>query len=164
MADKFTSKNHFDNFTAKVAYTSAQDNLCWLWTGAVGSHSYGAFVFNGKVRLAHRVAYENFRGPIPEDMQVDHVCDVRICVRPSHLYLGTKSRNALDAVEDGKGGGQKLTYADATEIRRLYDSGNYTQRELGEVYGVQHSHISSIVNLKVFKPDVAPRQRVEPQC
>jgi hypothetical protein len=69
---------------------------CWLWTGSyVGRMGYG-YLYDPsykRMRLAHRVSYELHRGPIPEGMQIDHLCRVAICVNPSHLEVVTSAEN-----------------------------------------------------------------------
>lgn len=69
---------------------------CWLWTGALnnpGKRGYGQIWVEGKLRLAHRVAYESQRGPIPAGLDLDHLCRVRCCVNPDHLEPVTRSVN-----------------------------------------------------------------------
>ena len=59
---------------------------CWLWTGAVDLGGYGIhWVGDGKSHRAHRFAFERLRGPIPEGMTLDHLCEVKSCVNPTHL-------------------------------------------------------------------------------
>src|SRR6266851_3776781 len=69
---------------------------CWFWLGVVQKHEksigYGLF---GSL-YAHRVAYELYRGPIPEGLQVLHHCDNPRCVNPDHLFLGTSHDNKKD--------------------------------------------------------------------
>lgn len=69
---------------------------CWLWT-ASGGRGYGIFYPNGarSGRAAHRFAYELLVGPIPEGMQLDHLCRVRRCVNPAHLEPVTGFENRL---------------------------------------------------------------------
>jgi hypothetical protein len=75
---------------------------CWLWTAATKSHGYG-FVAIAKVegrsilRQAHRVAYELTHGPIPDGLEIDHLCRVRNCVNPAHLEAVTHSENCRRA-------------------------------------------------------------------
>lgn len=57
---------------------------CWLWFGA-GSPWYGSFNVDGVIRKAHRVAYELYVGPIPDELQLDHRCRMPCCVNPEHL-------------------------------------------------------------------------------
>ena len=62
---------------------------CWIWTGSANQKGYGQLYLkvNGKHRVikAHRFAYESFFGPIPEGLELDHLCRVRQCVNPAHL-------------------------------------------------------------------------------
>jgi hypothetical protein len=61
---------------------------CWEWTGAQDRKGYGSFYMAGGTAQAHRLAYEFFKGPIPEGLTIDHLCTRRvgglgpICVRP----------------------------------------------------------------------------------
>lgn len=66
---------------------------CWEWQSPVGRNGYGQFTWNGRNGLPHRYAHEFFIGPIPEGMQVDHLCFNRICVRPDHLEAVTPQVN-----------------------------------------------------------------------
>jgi len=62
---------------------------CWVWTAGLVSNGYGSFrlKLNGerKLALAHRLAYTLYKGPIPADLELDHLCKHRICVNPDHL-------------------------------------------------------------------------------
>lgn len=79
-----------ERFWAKVDKTP----LCWEWTAHLSRDGYGKFSADGrKIEGAHRVAYELLVGPIPEGMQLDHVCRNRSCVRPSHLEVVTNAEN-----------------------------------------------------------------------
>lgn len=70
---------------------------CWLWTAATrGKTGYGAFKYKGKVVDAHRLSYELHNGPIEKGLLVCHKCDIKLCVNPDHLYLGTYKQNLLD--------------------------------------------------------------------
>ncbi len=67
---------------------------CWLWCGAVQNKGYGCFA-RGRQRLAHRFAYENMVGIIPEGLTIDHLCRNHRCVNPSHLEVVTRKENIL---------------------------------------------------------------------
>lgn len=78
-----------ERFWSKVDKTED----CWLWRAGKFWHGYGQFSVNNKSRYAHRVAYELEFGPVPDGMQLDHLCRVRLCVRPSHLEAVTQTEN-----------------------------------------------------------------------
>lgn len=68
---------------------------CWVWTGTL-RYGYGYFRQGGKNAVrAHRWAYERIVGPIPEGLQLDHLCRVRACVNPSHLEPVTQRENIM---------------------------------------------------------------------
>ncbi len=78
------------------------DQQCIEWGGALTSRGYGSKWADGRMVGAHRWAYEQKYGPIPEGMVVRHRCDNRACVNVAHLELGTQSQNVRDAVERGR--------------------------------------------------------------
>jgi hypothetical protein len=82
---------------AKVKIPSAprHERMCWLWSGSTAK-GYGQMKVDGKVLRTHRVAYEAFHGPIPEDMHILHSCDNPLCVNPAHLRAGTMEQNMAD--------------------------------------------------------------------
>lgn len=79
-----------DRFWAKVDFT----DTCWLWTAGRFNGGYGSFLVDGRRTGAHRFAYELVKGPIPDGLEPDHLCRVRLCVNPSHLEAVTHSENA----------------------------------------------------------------------
>lgn len=68
---------------------------CWLWVGGRTAQGYGETFVNGRVRYAHRVAYELHVGPIPAGLQLDHRCRVRSCINPRHLEPVTNRENTM---------------------------------------------------------------------
>jgi hypothetical protein len=70
-------------------------NGCWVWTASKCSAGYGRFVpvFYQSPQLAHRYAYELLVGPIPEGLQIDHLCRNPSCVNPTHLEPVTQLEN-----------------------------------------------------------------------
>lgn len=69
-------------------------DTCWLWAGCVSSGGYGRV---GR-KVAHRLAYEELRGPVPHGLYLDHLCRVRNCVNPDHLEPVTHRENTLRGI------------------------------------------------------------------
>ena len=95
--------NWEERFWPKVQKTDG----CWLWLGAktgngYGSYRNGGFGRNNKTIPSHRVSWMAHFGDIPEGLCVLHKCDVRGCVNPAHLFLGTKHDNAIDMCTKGR--------------------------------------------------------------
>ena len=72
-----------------------RDDGCWIWTGALTRGGYGKTKVLGRTTVAHRYCYEQLVGPIPEGLQLDHLCRVRACVNPDHLEPVTCQENLL---------------------------------------------------------------------
>lgn len=88
-----------NKFWQKVTKT----NSCWLWTGAKSHNGYGRFSHKGKVKQAHRVAWEIQNGrEFPAGKLACHVCDNPPCVNPAHLFVGTTKDNMRDASLKGR--------------------------------------------------------------
>lgn len=86
-----------DRFHSK--YFVAPDS-CWLWVSGIKMNGYGQFHVSSekgsyKNVLAHRFSYELIRGPIPEGLELDHLCRQRSCVNPYHLDPVTRKENLL---------------------------------------------------------------------
>lgn len=73
--------------------------------------------YGKKAQRAHRVAYVEAFGPIPDGLAVCHRCDNPPCIEPSHLFLGTSQENTADCLAKGRHAFGKLTHAQVREIR-----------------------------------------------
>ncbi len=72
----------------KIQYTDD----CWLWTGSKRG-GYGKVWFDNTTQYAHRVVYKILVGPIPNGLEIDHLCNIKACVNPEHLQVVTHKEN-----------------------------------------------------------------------
>lgn len=123
---------------------------CLEFTGALDTSGYG-IVWVGKNKGAHILAYQYYKGEIPNGMLVCHHCDNPRCCNIEHLFLGTRQDNYNDMVSKNREYIRKgeeihtcvLTEEAVLEIYKLLDEG-HTQRFIGSLYGVSHSIIGQI--------------------
>lgn len=99
-ADRFWTKVNKDG---PVPSYAPDLGPCWLWTASVKPHGYGQFaITEDQIRGAHQFSYTTVVGPVPDGLQLDHLCRVRHCVRPAHLEPVTGAENVRRAVEARK--------------------------------------------------------------
>lgn len=91
-------KTHEEKFWARVS----RGEGCWFWRGPVKANGYGYLRVNSFNVYAHRFSYERSIGAIPMGLLVLHRCDVRSCVNPGHLFLGTARDNTRDMMAKGR--------------------------------------------------------------
>lgn len=133
------------------------EGSCWLWTGEIATHGGGVLRIGGQILSAYRISYEIYMGEIPKDMCVCHTCDVRSCVNPEHLWIGTHAENMADAAKKNRmhpgeqSAQSKLKNEQVIEIVNLYKTGNYSQQQIAEMFGVEHTIISGIITGKNWK-------------
>lgn len=76
---------------------------CWLFQGFIHpTTGYADVSYRGVNMRAHRAMYSAAKEPIPAGMFVLHTCDVRRCINPDHLWLGTVSDNKQDEIKKGR--------------------------------------------------------------
>jgi hypothetical protein len=117
---------------------------------------YGDLSYNGKRQGAHRVAYRIAVGPISDGMSVLHRCDVRACVRPDHLFLGTQAVNIEDMKQKNRGsfGGKRWSAKLNEEAIRIIRATYVPRKNTGELarrFGVNPRHIVAIVRHERWK-------------
>jgi len=126
----------FKRFQKRIQFT----DTCWLWTGAVINNGYGQFRVNRKTIVAHRVAYDLYRGNIPKGKLVLHSCDNPPCVNPAHLFLGTQSDNVVDSIKKNRQWQVKKTYCkrghllSGKNLRMLSGKGRKDYRDCWQCY------------------------------
>jgi hypothetical protein len=122
----------------------------WLWTGSIGSHGYGELQSvqeDGKQTLTtHTISWTIHFGPIPQGLWVLHRCDIKICVRPECLFIGTQLINIQDAASKNLLRGNRIVSdIHVIRIREMYSTGNYSQAELARMFSLVPSQVSHIV-------------------
>lgn len=140
--------NTLERFMSKVTITDG----CWPFNGSKHIDGYGWFWYKGTMQMAHRASYELNVGEIPNELCVLHTCDNPICVKPNHLFLGTKKDNYDDMNIKGRrasfigenNSSVKLTENDVIEIRLLTEQGFYTHQEIADKFGIGKSTVTNI--------------------
>lgn len=126
-------------------------NGCWVWNGYCQKFGHGWTRFG----LAHRYAWEQLRGVVPEGQFVLHKCDNPPCVNPDHLYVGGRQDNQNDMANRGRSvWGERSHYAKLTAkqvklIRSLFvrtGEKKSNANELAEQFGIKHGQLLKIVN------------------
>jgi len=165
-----------DRFFSHVDRTSSPKG-CWIWTGTLNASGYGrikiTFTDGTFERLAHRVSYRWWKGPIPMGLLVCHIraCSDSTCVNPAHLYTGTDQDNTDDRVAVGnqpKGrthhmhlhpeyaargaaaGRSKLTDVQVRVARALHRR-DHMIKSIARRFGVTATAISAIVHSKTWR-------------
>lgn len=145
-------------FWEKVVKTDS----CWLWVGAKSQAQYGQILgetYTGRRKrnvLAHRASYIMHFGPIPAGIFVCHACDTKLCVRPNHLFLGTRKDNAQDAAAKlllpygEKVHNVRLTESQVLAIRSARKMG-VPERTIAAEYGISRGAIGHITHRRTWK-------------
>lgn len=117
-------------------------NLCWIYPKLI-MKGYGHLYVNGKKCPAHRFSYEYHKGPINNDLLCFcHVCDVRLCCNPAHLFLGTHQDNMKDMVMKGRNS-HKLSKDDVIFIK-LRINNNEKDKDIAKDYAIQRDTVGKI--------------------
>lgn len=127
-------------------YVKRSRRGCWIWTGGTFENGYGQFGLTGKAHCkAHRFAYKLYHGRIPKRKKILHTCDVKLCVRRSHLYPGTNAKNTKDMMARGRGrwggaGIPKLSIRQRGSLIRKISNG-MSNRSLAKLFRVSTSSV-----------------------
>ena len=120
-------------------------DACVEWSGGRNQQGYGLLQVNRRRYVAHRWAWEQAHGPIPEGMHVLHRCDNPPCYNVDHLFLGTHQDNMTDMTTKGRarggGGVGKLRNLDVAKILQFYGTGDFTQAEIADRFDISRGHV-----------------------
>lgn len=121
---------------------------CWEWTASRNKLGYGRITVGGRVELAHRVSFLEFKRADPTGMSVCHRCDNPCCVNPEHLFLGTQLENMQDCGTKGrrvfaKGVDQKAAKLNPDLVRMIRRS-KKSNSQLGRELGISDVAISCV--------------------
>jgi hypothetical protein len=119
---------------------------CWIWIGAMSDTGYGSLSFHGRKMNAHRAAYLAYKGKIPHGNDVCHRCDVRICVNPNHLFIGSRSDNMQDWIsKTGGHRGERSHFAKLTAQQVLaIRADRRCPREIAHSFGIHIAHVYAL--------------------
>ena len=93
-----------ERFWPKVADVEFPEQ-CWIWQASKLPFGYGLLVVGERRIPAHKIAWQEMHGPVPDGLCVLHQCDNPPCVNPSHMFLGTKAENNHDMKAKGRARG-----------------------------------------------------------
>jgi len=113
---------------------------CWIWPYSKGRDGYGRIWRDGKVHDAYKFLYETLVRKVPANCELDHLCENKLCVNPSHLEPVSHKENCR------RGKQTKLTVQDVKQIRKM--GGTFSQREIAEKFGVSRASIGLILQGK----------------
>lgn len=120
-----------------------QQTGCWVWQGATATGYGMVFSMNRGREQAHRLYYQRYKGPIPEGMELDHLCRNHACVNPDHLEPVTRTENVR------RGSVAKLTIEQVREIRSR--QGHEHFRSVAARYGITATYVHKIWAGEVWK-------------
>jgi hypothetical protein len=132
-----------------------QENGCWLWKEKL-DRGYGKFRIGSFLYPAHRFSYWIYREN-PGDLYVCHKCDIKNCVNPEHLFLGTAQDNINDAINKKifacgeRKKNAKLSDEIVKSILKLHSEGKYTRKQLATLFNQGYSSVVDVIAGKSWK-------------
>lgn len=147
--ERFWARVHKDGPTVRKEL-----GPCWLWTGARKPSGYGLAWDGERTQHAHRIALEWCLGRrLNDGHEACHKCDERACVRPDHLFEGTRLENAADARTKGRrlhlrgdrSPRARLRAAQVIVIRRRFKAGE-THLALAREFAVSEATIAHAIS------------------
>lgn len=139
-----------DRLWARVEKTPT----CWLWQGYKLRSGYGRVMYLGRNYTTHRLSWALTNGPIPDGLWVLHKCDNPPCVRPDHLFLGTRQDNVDDMVAKRRHvaiapdfkRNAKVTREQVVAIRQEYAAGGVRYDDIAARHGMTRGAVGHIIS------------------
>lgn len=133
-------------------------NDCWNWTACTNNGEYGEFRLNNNKVRSHRMSYILTKGPIPEELQIQHLCNNSKCCNPNHIELGNQSKNMQYRSECERynnygenNGYSKLTDDQIREIHKIYkERPGLRQWQIAKMFEISQPNLSCILNGKIW--------------
>lgn len=141
------------SFHEHLRHITPDENGCWLWPGVIDPNGYGHASLNGERYWAHRLSYMHHHGTIPDGALVCHHCDVRRCINPGHLFLGTAADNTADMVSKKRHRfGEQAPNAKLTEANvRAILADTRSHEAISAEYGISSPTISEIKKRRTWR-------------
>ena len=155
---KFTTVRRMGDFWSKVKRGAPGE--CWPWTGFVKQTGHGLTSIKGRMMHTSRKAWILTHGPITDGLCVNHRCDNALCCNPAHMYLGTRSDNAIDQwaqlPPEQRGRGVRPCMLSQKQLDKMWEmrKGGALLTECAQHFGV---HVSTICRYIT----IVRRQRLE---
>lgn len=122
----------------RVQFSIDRETECWEWGERLYPNGYGRFDKDGKTYMAHRVVYESEVGPIPDGLNLDHICGNKKCVNPKHLEPVTQAENIYRTMPEQR---EKVVTA-----RERFFSNSWTLEQVCEFLGVKRQAALDTLN------------------
>lgn len=140
-------RGHHSDHPRGPEYVEDPETGCWIWQRSKSPQGYGRRSVPGRKgpAPAHRVAYEQAKGPIPDGLVIDHLCRNPSCVNPNHLEVVTCAENTR------RGRPALIGYYGAFSARLLRATTTLTYAEIGQILGVHEVTALSAVTGRTWR-------------
>jgi hypothetical protein len=136
---RFIHGHHMYGLEPNLNRYIIDENGCWVWQASRTSHGYGRVSVRGRVMVAHRAMYEKYIGPVPDGLELDHLCRNPPCCNPAHMEPVTHAENMQ------RGKRVRFTWDQIYEIREM-GTGDAARK-----FGITRGQASQIRRREVWK-------------
>lgn len=141
----FVDHGDFCSIQCKLYNSIEKRNGCWIWKKDCYPNGYGYGCFNGKNEYAHRVSYQHFIGPIERGKYICHKCDIKNCINPDHLFLGTPKDNMQDAKSKGRLNNKRICDDEQIKMIKSLKRQGFKTESIAEQFKIDQTTICEIV-------------------